>query len=301
MEHQLEIAYVGVEVADPSALATVLTEVIGLVPGAPLEDGTLTFRNDDHAHRLFVTEGPLDDCNLVGFEAIDEAAFRATLARLEAAGFALEPGTPEEAAARGVEQLYSTTLPWGARFELVIGLATADTPFTSPLVAGGFQTRDVGFGHAVFALLGFEEAERFFVDGLGMAQSDWIETEIMDGVELEVRFYHCNRRHHSIALAKVPFDLGKTLHHIQVEANERDDVGFAFDRAWDANLDFANGLGLHDNEGAFSFYVTSPAGFLLEVGHGTKTISEPWEQNRRYELLSRWGHQPIPPRPTLAG
>ena len=116
----------------------------------------------------------------------------------------------------------------------------------------------------------------------------------MDGIELEVRFYHCNSRHHSIALAKLPFDLGKSLHHFQVETNERDDVGFAFDRAWAAGFGLANGLGLHDNEGAFSFYATSPAGFLIEVGYGTKKVYEPWDGNRKYDRISRWGHQPIP-------
>jgi catechol 2,3-dioxygenase-like lactoylglutathione lyase family enzyme len=126
-----------------------------------------------------------------------------------------------------------------------------------------------------------------------MVQSDWVETEIMEGIPLEVRFYHCNERHHSIALAKVPFDLGKNLHHVQFEVNDRDDVGLAFDRAWAQGLDFANGLGLHDNEGAFSFYVTSPAGFLVEVGHGTKKVTDPWDGNRRYDSISRWGHQPI--------
>jgi catechol 2,3-dioxygenase-like lactoylglutathione lyase family enzyme len=184
--------------------------------------------------------------------------------------------------------------PWSATFELAVGLSTANSAFASPLAGGGFQTAGVGVGHTALAVMDYEESERFLLDGLGMVQSDWIETELMEGVELEVRFYHCNSRHHSIALAKVPFDLGKTLHHFQVEVNERDDVGYAFDRAWNAGLEFANGIGVHDNEGAFSFYVVSPAGFLLEVGHGTKKIYEPWDGNRRYDQISRWGHQPIP-------
>jgi 2,3-dihydroxybiphenyl 1,2-dioxygenase len=294
MTHELEFAYIGVEVSDPVALGNILTDVVGLLPGEVASDESLSYRNDDRCRRVFVQEGPRDDCSVLGFEATSDEAFEKVAARLEGAGFALTEGDKDLAVARGVSRLAYAESPWRPRFELVQGLASDEIPFNSPLMKGGFQTDGVGAGHTAIAVTSFEDSERFLLDGLGMVQSDWVETEIMDGIELEVRFYHCNSRHHSIALAKLPFDLGKSLHHFQVETNERDDVGFAFDRAWSAGLEFANGLGLHDNEGAFSFYVTSPAGFLVEVGYGTKKVYAPWDGNRRYDRISRWGHQPIP-------
>jgi len=293
MDHQLEFAYIGVEAADVDALSALFVDVVGLVPGDEVATTARTFRNDDRAARVFVEQGPRDDCSVLGFAATDESAFDVVTAGLAAAGYPLEDATDAEAAARGARRLRQGPSPWPIRFELALDLQASATPFDSPLVAGGFQTAGVGAGHTALAVLDFADSERFLIDGLGMVQSDWIETELLEGVDLEVRFYHCNRRHHSIALAKVPFDLGKSLHHVQVETNERDDVGFAFDRAWDAGLTFANGIGVHDNEGAFSFYVTSPAGFLVEVGHGTKTVTSPWDGNRRYDRISRWGHQPI--------
>ena len=45
----------------------------------------------------------------------------------------------------------------------------------------------------------------------------------------------------------------------------------------------------------FSFYVASPARFQVEVGHGARSIVEPWEEDRRYDRISVWGHQPIQP------
>ena len=42
------------------------------------------------------------------------------------------------------------------------------------------------------------------------------------------------------------------------ETNDRDDVGAAFDRAWATDLPIPNGLGRHDNDGMFSFYVQTP-------------------------------------------
>jgi 2,3-dihydroxybiphenyl 1,2-dioxygenase len=294
MEHRLEFAYIGFEVADVDALRALFTDVVGLVPGDGSAGGAATFRSDDRAARVFVEEGPKDDCSVLGFVATDETAFDEVTARLAAVGYPLDIATDAEAAVRGVGRLRYGASPWPLRFELALGLEASTSPFDSPLVAGGFQTDGVGVGHTALAVLDYADSERFLIDGLGMAQSDWIETELMEGVPLEVRFYHCNERHHSIALAKVPFDLGKALHHFQVETNERDDVGLAFDRAWDGGLSFANGIGVHDNEGAFSFYVTSRAGFLVEVGHGTKKVTTPWEGNRRYDRISRWGHQPIP-------
>ena len=43
----------------------------------------------------------------------------------------------------------------------------------------------------------------------------------------------------------------------------------------------------------FSFYVVTPAGFQLEFGYGARTIDEPWTDNRRYDRISEWGHQPL--------
>jgi biphenyl-2,3-diol 1,2-dioxygenase len=199
----------------------------------------------------------------------------------------------DERAARRVKRLAHTMAPWGVRVELAQGLDDAPVAYASPLMPHGFLTNGVGFGHAVFATTAFDESHAFVTEGLGMAQSDWVEVELAAGIELEVRFYHCNPRHHTLALAKAPFELPQRLHHLMVETNSRDDVGAAFDRAWTSGLGIPNGLGLHDNDRMFSFYVTSPAGFLVEVGHGARTITDRWDDNRRYERISVWGHQPL--------
>ena len=79
------------------------------------------------------------------------------------------------------------------------------------------------------------------------------------------------------------------------ETNEHDDVGAAFDRLWASDFGIPNGLGRHDNDGMFSFYLQTPAGFQVEVGHGARVISDSWDDNRRYDSISTWGHQPLRP------
>jgi 2,3-dihydroxybiphenyl 1,2-dioxygenase len=288
----LQLGYLGVEVPDTAALSTFLADVVGLVPG----DDPGTWRNDAKGRRVIVTEGPSADATFVGLEATGPESWAATVTRLRDAGYPVTRATSDESAARRVEQLAYVEAPWGVRVEVTHGLAEAERPFASPLVGGGFVTEDKGFGHVVFGTTAFDESHRFVTEGLGLQQTDWVETEIAAGIELEIRFYHCNPRHHSLALARAPFDLPQRLHHFMVEVADRDDVGYAFDRAWNAGCAIASGLGRHPNDEMFSFYVASPAGFQVEVGHGARLVTEGWDENRRYDRISSWGHQPLPAR-----
>ncbi|HZT66863.1 MAG TPA: VOC family protein [Acidimicrobiales bacterium] len=294
MRHDLELGYLGVEVPDPATLTPFFAEVVGLVPGEPAADaGTLTWRNDDRAYRLIVEPGAANDATFVGLEAAHAGSFDRVVERLRRAGHEVSSGSAEEAAARRVRRLASAAAPWGVRVEIVEAIESAPVPFASPLMPGGFLTEGVGFGHTVFATTAFDESHAFLVDGLGFSQSDWLEMQVAEGIVLEVRFYHCNARHHTMALARAPFDLPQKLHHVMVEANDFNDVGAAFDRAWATDLALPMGLGLHDNDRMFSFYVASPAGFLVEVGSGARTITEPWTDNRVYDATSVWGHKPM--------
>jgi 2,3-dihydroxybiphenyl 1,2-dioxygenase len=290
MDHQIELGYLVLEVSEPDTLAPAFADVVGLVPGEQTTNGSETWRNDRRASRLFVQAGPANDAVAIGVEAVDAAAFDGVIARLQGFGAHL---AEDVGSARRAQRLVRTPAPWGVDVEVVLQLADSPSSFSSPLSPGGFLTDGVGFGHAVFATTAFEESHAFLTDGLGFAQSDWLETELAPGLTLEVRFYHCNSRHHTIAMARAPFDLPQRLHHIMFELNERDDVGAAFDRAWATDLGIPNGLGRHDNDGMFSFYVQTPAGFQIEVGHGARVITDGWNGNRRYERISAWGHQSL--------
>lgn len=290
--HQIEVGYVVLELPEPDSISSVLADVVGLLPGEPA-DGDLTWRDDDRAQRIIVGAGPANDAVAIGFEAVDAAAFDATVERLRSIGAEVADGSADDLRRRRVARLVQVPAPWGGSIEVALGLADALTPFASPLMPGGFLTDGVGFGHVVVATTAFDESVRFLTEGLGLVQSDWIETELAPGIDLEVRFYHCNGRHHSVALARAPFELPQRLHHLMVETVSRDDVGAAFDRAWAAGLPIPNGLGRHDNDGMFSFYLQTPAGFQIEVGHGARVVDDAWDDDRRYDRISAWGHQPV--------
>lgn len=293
MNHELEVAYVGIEVPDPSILTPLFADILGLVPGEGSEGGILTWRNDDKARRVIVQPGPANDAVFLGLEATDGVAFDRVADRLARSGWPLAPSSKDEATARGAARMAHVGSPWGIRVEVVQGLEDAGAPFGSPLVPGGFLTAGVGFGHVVFTTPAFDESHQFLTAGLGFALSDWLRMPLAEEIELEVGFYHCNARHHSVALAKAPFELPQKLHHLMVETNDVDDTGAAFDRAWASDLAIPNGLGRHDNDGMFSFYVAGPAGFLVEVGHGARVITDDWDADGRYDRISRWGHQSL--------
>jgi biphenyl-2,3-diol 1,2-dioxygenase len=291
----IELAYLGIEVTDLDGLTAVLEGVAGLVPGES-HDGVSTWRNDDRAQRILVTKGPADDATVIGFEVPSSDAAAAVAERLASLGYDVAEAGAAECAVRRVEGMWKTVAPWGTPVEIVHGLAVAGSgdSFRSELVPGGFKTDGVGFGHCVFMVADAEEADRFAVEGLGMRQTDWIELTIAPGVVLAGRFYHCNSRHHTLALIAPPGPPpAKQMHHVMFETVERDDVGAAFDRAFAAGHPIPNGLGKHDNDKMFSFYTMTPAGFQVEVGHGAREVGDDWNENRAYDSISQWGHQPV--------
>jgi 2,3-dihydroxybiphenyl 1,2-dioxygenase len=270
----------------------VIGGVAGLVPGEPV-GGASTWRDDDRVHRVIVTEGPADDAVAAGFEVADADELDQVAGRLANLGYTVTTGDDQQRAARKVEGMITTTAPWGVPVEVVHGLQ-GGLPFESPTMPGGFKTAGVGFGHCVFMISDLEEAHRFVCDGLGLRQTDWIDLEVAPEVFVTGRFYHCNTRHHTMALIAPPGPPSpKKLHHFMVETNAVDDVGAAFDRAYASGHAIPNGLGKHDNDKMFSFYVMTPAGFQIEVGHGAREVGPDWTENRSYSSISEWGHQPV--------
>jgi 2,3-dihydroxybiphenyl 1,2-dioxygenase len=293
MDRSMQLGYMGVEVSDPEAFARYAADILGLQPGHAIAGQASTWRMDAKAHRLIVEQGDADDVAYTGFVLADRTSFDDALGRLRDAGYDPSPASEKDVTARQVSDLVHVTAPWGVRIELSYGLADAAEPFDSPLLPGGFLTGDLGLGHAVFFVTGeqsdFDAADRFAVDGLGLKLSDYLEID-MGGLPVVGNFYHCNGRHHSMALIFVPVpEFPKTLDHIMIETVSMDNVGHAYDRALTAGIPIARDLGRHPNDRMFSFYSVSPAGFQFELGAGAVTVNDDWEVVK-YDRISAWGH-----------
>jgi 2,3-dihydroxybiphenyl 1,2-dioxygenase len=295
MQHQIETAYIGLESPQPRIIGDYLQNVVGLMPTTDLPNGESAFRVDNKVFRLNIHQGPRADVSYIGFEAVDAVAFDATVARLRTAGFAVEQASHEQIAARKVVDMVCLRAPWGVSVELVHGLATAETPFHSPGFPEGFVTEGQGFGHFVF-LIGndevYAESRRFAIEGLGMRLSDTLCMPIGDA-EMRVTFLHCNARHHSLALGRLPLPEGASLlHHINFEVRSVRDVGTAFERALRCGTPIANAIGQHTNDQMISFYSHSPDGWQVEIGATGKVVGANWQDVMEYNRISDWGHQP---------
>jgi biphenyl-2,3-diol 1,2-dioxygenase len=107
--------------------------------------------------------------------------------------------------------------------------------------------------------------------------------------ELLIEFYHCNARHHTLAMAPVPSP--KKMQHFMLEVASLDDVGFALDRLNENSVEMSMTLGKHTNDHMVSFYVKTPSGFELEYGWGGRHVDDQDWRVVRHQSMSVWGHR----------
>jgi 2,3-dihydroxybiphenyl 1,2-dioxygenase len=296
MKVELETAYIGIDCTQPAAVASYLQNVVGLMPGEAREGTASTWRVDGKGMRLWLQPAARDDAACIGFAATSSDAYQRTLARLQQAGVDCAPLTAAQKSQRGVHSGVAMATPWGVPLELVQGLADATTPFSSASYPDGLVTQDQGFGHFVFVVgtaESYEASRRFATDGLGLKLTDFLRMPIGGGAEMNVSFFHCNARHHSLAIGFIPMPaVPQRLHHINFEVRQVAAVGMAYERALQAATPLANTLGQHANDGMVSFYSISPGGWAVEIGATGRTVTEDWADVREYDRISDWGHQP---------
>ena len=288
-----QLGYIGFEVSDLAAWETFATKVLG-VAIADRSDSGFTLRWDRNYHRVFITEGPLDDVALVGFECASEDDLETTAQALRDAGHDLVAGTADECAHRRVKKLYKFTEHAGNPAEIYVGPERVDAPFRSELVRTGFVADELGLGHLVLRARDRDATADWYQNVLGFKLSDHIVCDI-GGFQVDIAFLHVNPRHHSIALGAM---MPKRMHHIMWQVGSIDDVGAAFDRCTDNRVPIMQTLGRHPNDKMISFYAMTPSGFEFEYGCGAREVDDATWEPTTYDHISEWGHRRLPyPKP----
>jgi 2,3-dihydroxybiphenyl 1,2-dioxygenase len=281
------LGYLGLRVKDPTAFGDYVTAVIGLMPGEAAD----RYRLDDLAWRLAVEPGDADDLAYVGFEVAGPAELEAVRARLAEGGVAVGNGDPDLLAQRQVLGLVTCQDPDGLAVEIFYGpTLRTEAPFASPAGVADFVTGDQGLGHIVLSTKDMAAARRFYQDLLGFRLSDIIHMGPPAPGGFDMEFFHCNPRHHTLAL--VPIPMPKRLHHFMVQVATLDAVGFALERATMAGAPITAGLGRHTNDQMVSFYSRTPAGFEVEFGQGAIEVDDATWRVARHDKPSSWGHKP---------
>ena len=180
------------------------------------------------------------------------------------------------------------TDPWGFRHEVTWGQSSVPCSFRPSRPLSGFVTGPQGLGHVLLLLPDIEQGHEFF-SRLGFRLSDKI---IIPG-RLNARFYHCNARHHTLALGQCEPGVAG-LNHLMIQVGSIDDVGLAYELAEEHGVPITLTLGRHTNDRQFSFYHSTPSSFHVEYGYGGLEVDEETWVPRVYDRTQIWGHRPHP-------
>ena len=290
------LGYLCIASSDPTRWESFAVDLLGMDVGRREADGTLALRMDELEQRVLIVPGADDDLVAAGWHFETADALDRYVQELASRGIRTEPGDAALTASRRVEQLYRCVDPDGIAHEFFYGPAYAPStrPFRSRVLRGGFVTGALGVGHYVSAAKDYAKTLAFHRDGLGLKVSDHIRAPLMTPhgeIPFDATFFHAaSGRHHSFATAGLAFP--KRIHHFMVEVADFNDVGMAYDRCVKAGVPIMMGLGHHPNDGMFSFYAVSPAGFAVEFGTGGIVVDDRSWTVRTYSQLSDWGHAP---------
>lgn len=284
------LAYIVAESTDPARWQRYGEGVLGMM-SAPAPDGALYLKMDERQYRILVLPGARDAYAASGWEVLDEAAFDAGLATLQASGTPFELGDAKLAALRRVQRIALFKDPSGNRHELVCGFKSDFAHFASPVGVKRFVTGGIGMGHTVLPAAAFEQTARFAREVMGFGLSDVFNFKPAgdDGPTLPIHFFHCNNgRHHSLALAGFPVESGCV--HVMVEVDDVPEVGRAIDRMHSQQVLQTATLGQHTNDRMISFYMRTPSNFDIEFGCGGAVVD--WREHIVHEFtrVSLWGH-----------
>ena len=278
------LSYVGFSSPNAVDWRDFAAKILGAEVAASADD-TVRLRVDDAAWRIAIAPGAANKLDYIGWDVGSAPLLAEGIARLEQAGVDVHNGDGALANERNVAAVAWFHDQAGNRHEFSYGQQAGDTPFAPGQGVSGFVTGDQGLGHIVLMVPDLQAATDFYMGLLGFRHSDDIEAGMM------VRFFHCNPRHHTLAISQIPGHRG--VHHLMLQVNDIDEVGLAYDRAVEAGAPIAMGLGKHPNDKMTSFYVRTPSGFEIEYGTGGLEIpmDEDWPVGH-FDALSIWGHKP---------
>ncbi|MFK8050384.1 MAG: VOC family protein [Halioglobus sp.] len=283
------LGYVAVNVTDMEAWLDIMTNVFG-TQLLPRDNGSaVDIRLDDWHHRMTLYQSNTDGIAAVGWELADEHALEDMAQSLRNYGVELIPGDEKLLAERKVTALYQFKDPASEMPSEIFYAAQHEMlPYTPSLGNSGYNTGDLGLGHVVYFVGDYAKSRSFYTEVMGFKTSDYI---IWDEGEKDATFYHCNARHHSLAIMPPFGDIPPgTFNHLMLEANSLNDVGRAYDVVLDKKIPVMMGLGKHTNDLTESFYLITPSGFGLEYGCNGQLVGDGWRV-KTYDAPMLWGHR----------
>lgn len=290
------LGYVVIETTDADKWQEFLCDVAGVMRGADAADGAAQYRIDERHFRFRIEQGAREGFKAAGYAMADRAALDSLAAAMTTAGRPVGWFDAATATTRSAAAGFATSDPAGNGLEFYVGSAdefAAPTPFSSPQGISHFITGDMGMGHAVFSAPNFAETLAFYRDIVGFRETDMPTFHLFgpDGPPMHFAFLHAdNGRHHSLAFAEGPVPPSGAV-HVMLEYPSLDEVGKAHDRMKALGYAESATIGRHHNDETVGFYVQTPGGFDLEIGHDSLVIDPAHWQVTQHQGISIWGHE----------
>ncbi|MEU9840502.1 VOC family protein [Actinomadura sp. NPDC048032] len=280
-----QLAYLGIASPNSAEWRDYAPRLLGATIAGDGPDGAVRVKVDDKGYRVAVHPAEQDELRYVGWDCGNETDLRSYAAELRGKGVEVHAGGAEELKERQVAELYWFTDPFGNRHEIVWGqFSQPNSFFPGRPMRGRFVTGDLGLGHVVLIVPDLDRANAFYAETLGFRLSDRVKSDVFN-----LRFYHCNGRHHSLAVAEIPGMTG--INHLMLEVESFDDLGTAIDLfTADPEREILLSLGRHTNDLMTSIYVQTPSSMQIEYGHGGISVDDLTWVAGNHDLPSIWGH-----------
>jgi len=264
------------------------SEVWGAHVAESGDDGAVRIKFDGAPWRVQIHPAERDETAYLGWGVDHEEDLDTVAAALSGMDVTASFGDRTLAEARAVDRLLVFEDPWGFRHEVVWGHQYHHRSFVPGRPMSGFVTGEQGLGHVLLHLPDIEEGHRFF-RAIGFRLSDKIV--VPNG--LNARFYHCNARHHTLALAECePGRAG--LGHLMIQVQSIDDMGTGYDLVQERDIPVTLTLGRHTNDLQLSFYHATPSSMHVEYGYGGVELDDESWVPKVYEKTAIWGHHRAP-------
>jgi 2,3-dihydroxybiphenyl 1,2-dioxygenase len=276
------------DTTDLPAWRRILIDLLGMEerPRA-LDSDPMLVRYDSLEYRIALHPSDRDALRMVTWEVDTPEDLRELADQVRATGIEVAWHKHGENDSRSSNESFTFKDPEGTPTEIRYGASWDHNEFRPRGVISGFVTGDLGMGHLVMICKDYQGTVDFYLNVLGFKLSDYIVWD-----EADATFFHCNGRHHSLALMNECFgQKGGEFNHFMVEVKDLDDTGRAYDLICQEGVPLTMDFGRHTNDGVTSFYFKTPSGFALEIGNGGVLVDDATWEVKTWRSTKRWGHE----------
>lgn len=278
------LGYAALNVTDLQRSVAFYRDIVGLNLSAS-DDSHAALRCGSDHHNLLLCRAGEPGLKRLAFELESDADLAAAEQHLKARGLEIEAVAPEELKALRIGRAFRFREPAsGLCLELFRFMQHMATPYAPP------HAKIERLGHVVVHVKDLEAVHGFLSEVLNFQTSDYVP-----GI---VAFLRCfpNPLHHSLAIAQGEEN---RLHHVNFMVTDIDDVGRAFHRMNEAQVEIVFGPGRHPPSGSIFLYYLDPDGMTVEYSFGMEEFPEQGARDPRMlepvpASLDTWGARPSP-------